>query len=197
MRGYFFMPPIFRRGSMNVIDIQRLKVTIGTRELLNIKKLQVQAGSRIGLVGKNGSGKTTLFKALLNEVDTDISQFTVKGSTYSLPQIKQTDSYKSGGEISKDYLIKAFNESSNILLADEPTTNLDTNHIEWVERKLKELQGTILLVSHDRTLLDNLCDTIWELENGKITEYSGNYSDYVQQKQNQKKHQQKEYEKFK
>ena len=153
---------------MNVIDIQRLKVTIGTRELLNIKKLQVQAGSRIGLVGKNGSGKTTLFKALLNEVDTDISQFTVKGSTYSLPQIKQTDSYKSGGEISKDYLIKAFNESSNILLADEPTTNLDTNHIEWVERKLKEFQGTILLVSHDRTLLDNLCDTIWELENGKI-----------------------------
>lgn len=182
---------------MNVINIQQLKVSIGVRDLLNIENLQVQAGQRIGLVGKNGSGKTTLFRALLGEIETDQQKFSINGTIAMLPQLKQTDTFKSGGEISQDYIIRTLARSPRILLADEPTTNLDTSHVEWVEKKLKEYQGSILLVSHDRTLLDNVCDTIWELEDGEITEYSGNYSAYVEQKENQRKHQQKEYEKYK
>lgn len=195
--GLFFMPPDFRRNFMNVINILHLKVTIGTRNLLDLKNLHVQEKQRIGLVGKNGSGKTTLFKALLGEVDTDISNFSTKGRLAMLPQLKYTETTKSGGEISQDYIVQVLNQSPNILLADEPTTNLDTSHVEWVESKLSEYQGTILLISHDRTLLDSICNTIWELEEGEITEYKGNYSDYIEQKENKKKHQQKEYEKFK
>src|SRR5690625_722258 len=182
---------------MNVINIQQLKVTIGVRDLLNLKNLQIQSGQRIGIVGKNGSGKTTLFKALLGEIEADVNNFSVNGTIAMLPQLKRTNTYKSGGEVSQDYIIRILNQSPNILLADEPTTNLDTSHVEWVENKLKEFQGTILLISHDRTLLDNICDMIWELEDGKIIEYSGNYSSYIEQKENQKKHQKKEYEKFK
>ena len=189
--GLFFMPPDFRRNFMNVINILHLKVTIGTRNLLDLKNLHVQEKQRIGLVGKNGSGKTTLFKALLGEVDTDISNFSTKGRLAMLPQLKYAETTKSGGEISQDYIVQVLNQSPNILLADEPTTNLDTSHVEWVESKLSEYQGTILLISHDRTLLDSICNTIWELE------YKGNYSDYIEQKENKKKHQQKEYEKFK
>src|SRR5699024_1690638 len=81
------------------------------------------------------------------------------------------------------------NQAPNILLADEPTTNLDTSHVEWVENKLSEFQGTILLISHDRILLDHICDTIWELEEGQITEYKGNYSNYIEQQEKQKQHQ--------
>lgn len=195
--GLFFMPPDFRRNFMNVINILHLKVTIGTRNLLDLKNLHVQEKQRIGLVGKNGSGKTTLFKALLGEIDTDISNFSTKGRLAMLPQLKYAETTKSGGEISQDYIVQVLNQSPNILLADEPTTNLDTSHVEWVESKLSEYQGTILLISHDRTLLDSICNTIWELEEGEITEYKGNYSDYIEQKENKKKHQQKEYEKFK
>lgn len=195
--GLFFMPPDFRRNFMNVVNILHLKVTIGTRNLLDLKNLHVQEKQRIGLVGKNGSGKTTLFKALLGEVDTDISNFSTKGRLAMLPQLKYAETTKSGGEISQDYIVQVLNQSPNILLADEPTTNLDTSHVEWVESKLSEYQGTILLISHDRTLLDSICNTIWELEEGEITEYKGNYSDYIEQKENKKKHQQKEYEKFK
>lgn len=191
------MPPYPRRNFMNVINIQHLKITIGARNLLNLKNLQVQEGQRIGIVGKNGSGKTTLFKALLGEIETDVSNFLTNGRLSMLPQLKQTDTFKSGGEVSQDYIVYILNQSPNVLLADEPTTNLDTSHVEWVEKKLQTFSGTILLISHDRTLLDNICDTIWELEDGQIIEYSGNYSDYIEQKENQKKHQQKEYEKFK
>jgi pleuromutilin/lincosamide/streptogramin A transport system ATP-binding/permease protein len=181
---------------MNAINIQKLKYSIGGRELLNIENLQVKAGKRIGLVGKNGSGKTTLFRILLNKLKPDVGQFSVNGRIAMLPQLKLTTTHKSGGEISQDYIVRILNERPGILLADEPTTNLDTSHVQWVEKKLKEFQGTILLVSHDRTLLDEVCDTIWELEDSEITEYSGNYSAYVAQKENEKKHQQKEYEKY-
>ncbi len=182
---------------MHVINIQKLKVFVGARELLNLENLQVHSGQRIGLVGKNGSGKTTLFKALLGEVEGDVAQFSVNGTAARLPQLKRTDTHKSGGEVSQDYFVQTLKQAPKILLADEPTTNLDLSHVEWVEKELNAFQGSILLVSHDRTLLDQVCDTIWELENGKITEYTGNYSDYIEQKEQAKKHQQKEYEKYK
>jgi len=194
--GLFFMPPGFRRNFMNVIDIQKMEYAIGVRDLLDIRDLQVQSDKRIGLVGKNGSGKTTLFQILMGELEADVSKFTVDGRISLLPQIKSTDTTKSGGEVSQDYIVRVLNQSPRILLADEPTTNLDTSHVEWVEKKLKEFQGTLILVSHDRTLLDHVCDTIWELDDGEISEYSGNYSDYVEQKENEKKYQQKEYEKY-
>lgn len=182
---------------MNAINIQHLKVSIGIRDLLDLKDLRVDSNQKIGLIGKNGSGKTTLFKALLGEVETDISRFSVSGTIGMLPQLKQTNTYKSGGEVSQDYFVRILTQSPNILLADEPTTNLDTSHVEWVEKKLQDFQGTLLLISHDRTLLDNVCETIWELEEGQITEYPGNYSNYLEQKESEKKYQQKEYEKFK
>lgn len=199
MWGYFFMPPILKGGIfMTVIRINQLKMTVGSRDLLDIKNLQVQADKRIGIIGKNGSGKSTLFKILAGEIEADITNFSVSGTISMLPQMKPaTSTNKSGGEISQEYIIHILNQAPQILLADEPTTNLDTSHIEWVEKKLNEFQGTLLLVSHDRTLLNNLCDVIWELEDGKIKECVGNYSDYVAQKENEQKHQQKEYDKFK
>src|SRR5699024_11176937 len=64
-----------------------------------------------------------------------------------------------------------------------PISNLDTNHIEWVEKKLQAWQGALIIVSHDRAFLDALCTTIWEVAEGKIKEYKGNYSDYTEQKE--------------
>lgn len=182
---------------MTVIQIQNLKYNIGVRQLLNIKHLQVQNGQKIGLVGRNGSGKTTLFRLLTKEIEPDSGTISVEGKTQLLPQLKVTNGTKSGGEVSANYIVKALAAFPKILLADEPTTNLDTSHVEWVENKLKNYQGTLLVISHDRALLDTLCDTIWELDKGEISVFSGNYSSYIEQRENARKEQQKEYEKYK
>src|SRR5699024_4599368 len=99
------MPPYPRRNFMNVINIQHLKITIGARNLLNLKNLQVQEGQRIGIVGKNGSGKTTLFKALLGEIETDVSNFLTNGRLSMLSKFTQTDTFKRGGEVFQAHLI--------------------------------------------------------------------------------------------
>lgn len=181
---------------MTVLTIRNIQVSLGHRDLLDIENLQVQEGQKIGLIGKNGSGKTTLFNVLSGHAEADIAHFSIDGRVVVLPQLKNTNTTKSGGEVAQDYILDALSKNPKILLADEPTTNLDTSHVEWVEKQLTVFTGALIIISHDRELLDQLCDTIWELEDGVITPYSGNYSDYVLQKENERKHQEKEYEKY-
>src|SRR5699024_8724185 len=113
-----------------------------------------------------------------------------------LPQLKRTNTTKSGGEVTQEYIQQALNSNAALLLVDEPTTNLDTNHIEWVEKRLQEWQGALVIVSHDRAFLDALCSTIWEIKEGQLTEYKGNYSDYVGQKEVEHKQAQITYKKY-
>ena len=77
-------------------------------------------------------------------------------------------------------LAKLILNEPDILLLDEPTNHLDIESIEWVENYLKGFGGTLVLVSHDRYFLDRMIDTVAELEKGRITEYAGNYSFYLQ-----------------
>src|SRR5699024_12530436 len=78
----------------------------------------------------------------------------------TLLRSKKTNVTKSGGEITQTYIQQALNGNAVVLLADEPTTNLDTKHIEWVERKMQEWKGALIIVSHDRAFLDVLCSSI-------------------------------------
>lgn len=181
---------------MTILDIQQLKLSIGGRELLNIPSLQAADQQKIGLIGRNGSGKSTFLSILKHDTVPDEGHFSIQGRVELLPQLKPAQGKKSGGEITQDYIIRSLTENSQLLLADEPTTHLDTSHIQWVERELKQFKGTLILVSHDRRLLDEVCDTIWELEDGEIREYPGNYSDYVEQKRKEEKFQEKEYQKY-
>ena len=72
---------------------------------------------------------------------------------------------------------------TDILLLDEPTNHLDLHSIEWLEDYLSSFKGAVLVVSHDRYFLDRVAQRILELEEGQITSYPGNYSYYVDQKQ--------------
>lgn len=67
-------------------------------------------------------------------------------------------------------------------MADEPTTNLDLEGILLLEKMMAGFRGAILLISHDRALLDRICTTIWELEDGKLRVFEGNYSQWTAQK---------------
>lgn len=181
---------------MVLLEAKNIKHYIKDRLLLKIDELKIEHNDRIGLVGVNGSGKTTLLNILAEKFIPDEGTITPYAQSEILPQLKKTDAAKSGGEITQEYIQQTLNSAPALLLADEPTTNLDTDHIEWVEKKLKRWQGAFVLVSHDREFLDALCSVIWELEDGEITEYKGNYSDYLKQKEVEKQQQQSTYEKY-
>ena len=89
----------------------------------------------------------------------------------------------SGGERSRVALARELVGGHDLLLLDEPTNHLDLAGIEWIESWLAELEGAVLLVSHDRRLLDNAVDAIVELERGELTRYPGNWSKYLEQKE--------------
>jgi len=89
----------------------------------------------------------------------------------------------SGGEKSRVALSRELVAGGDLLLLDEPTNHLDLPGIEWIEAWIKTLKSAVLVVSHDRRLLDNAVDTIYELERGQLVRYSGNYTQYVRLKQ--------------
>ena len=85
----------------------------------------------------------------------------------------------SGGERARLMLAKLFSKPFNFLVMDEPTNDLDIETLELLEEVLADFDGTVLIVSHDRAFLDNLCTTLLHVEgNGHIEEYSGGYAEY-------------------
>lgn len=88
----------------------------------------------------------------------------------------------SGGQKKRVSLAKLLVEEPDLLLLDEPTNHLDLDMIEWLENYLNALNKTVLLVTHDRYFLDKVCDTIVELDNGKLYVYSGNYAYFLEKK---------------
>ena len=89
----------------------------------------------------------------------------------------------SGGEQTRLALAKLVMIRPDLLILDEPTNHLDIHVTEWLEGFLKEYEGAVLLVSHDRYFLDAVTDTTAELEFGALTVYKGNYSHYRRQKE--------------
>ncbi|QKJ32261.1 ABC-F family ATP-binding cassette domain-containing protein [Mucilaginibacter mali] len=88
----------------------------------------------------------------------------------------------SGGQKKRLALARLLIEDPDIYILDEPTNHLDIDTIEWLEKLLTEGNKTILMVTHDRYFLDNVCNEILELDNGKIIPYVGNYAYYLEKK---------------
>lgn len=88
----------------------------------------------------------------------------------------------SGGERNKIAFTRLLLDNPDILILDEPTNHLDMKTVEWLEEYLKNYQGAIILVSHDRYFIDAICDCILEITNGVGEYYRGNYSYYLKEK---------------
>ena len=128
------------------------------------------------------------FDYLQNEIDHrngwDIDHLLDVASNALLLPPNNTDvSTLSGGERRRVALCKALLEKPDLLLLDEPTNHLDAETISWLEKTLREYEGTVIIVTHDRYFLDNITKWILEIENTRGIPFEGNYSSWLQQKQ--------------
>jgi ATP-binding cassette ChvD family protein len=101
-----------------------------------------------------------------------------------LPPADADVSKLSGGERRRVALCRLLLQSPDLLLLDEPTNHLDAESVAWLERFLKDYPGTVVAVTHDRYFLDNVAGWILELDRGRGIPWEGNYSSWLEQKQN-------------
>ena len=147
-------------------------------------------------------------KALLDEYDRLSNAYDVGGgyeqdmqidkicNGLGIPQTMRSQEFDrlSGGEKTRVNLARLLLEKTDILLLDEPTNHLDLRSVEWLEEYIQKFKGTVLTISHDRYFLDRTVERIIEISAGKAEFYSGNYTFYLQEKQDRFDRQLKQYE---
>ncbi|MBE2182352.1 MAG: ABC-F family ATP-binding cassette domain-containing protein [Anaerolineae bacterium] len=108
---------------------------------------------------------------------------TLEGLGFSAESYDTPLNILSGGQKTRALLARLLLERPDLLVLDEPTNHLDMRAVEWLEHTLRNWQGSLLIVSHDRYFLDVVADTIWEMSRAGIETYRGNYSAYLRQRQ--------------
>lgn len=121
----------------------------------------------------------------------------LNGLGFSSADLDQPVNQLSGGEKTRLSLAKLLLSKPSVLLLDEPTNHLDIQAVEWLEGYMRDYQGTVIIVSHDRYFLDQLVTSILELENNSISNYNGNYSNYIAEKQIRQEQEAREFSKYK
>ena len=138
------------------------------------------------------SGDENAINATLTQMDdlnawdfeSKVKQILGKLNIHQLQQIVTT---LSGGQRKRVALARTlieigFEHKHVLLIMDEPTNHLDVEMVEWLEHYLNKENTTLLLVTHDRYFLDNVCEEIWEMENSKLYIHKGDYSNYLEKK---------------
>ncbi|WP_394236159.1 Msr family ABC-F type ribosomal protection protein [Niallia oryzisoli] len=197
------------------LELENIQLSYLDKLVLSISHLSVHQYDRIGIVGKNGAGKSTLLKLMAGRIQpekghvrrfVDFMYFDQLASPInrevnyeligrlSIPKTEMEN--LSGGEQTRLKLAHIMSDYHEGLLIDEPTTHLDEAGKQFFIEEMTYYYGALVLVSHDRYVLDKLVTKIWEIEDGCIIEYTGNYSDYVKQKELQRKQQQEQHENY-
>ncbi len=221
--GGFFCSP-FMKGIGNMKELLKLNdvyVDIKENALLEKMNVVVKQGDVIGLIGKNGAGKSTLLQLIIGkiepskgivewqqmnmttayveqEIESFISKDVIAKEAELLAKwgVPTNDFHTlSGGEKLKVRLAKGFAKNPNVLILDEPTNHLDEISTEFLIKQIKNMKGTVIVVSHDRYFLDVVATKIWSIEDKKLIEHSGNYTSYMKAREQKRLTQQREYEK--
>lgn len=214
---------------MPLITIEDLSIGFRGPLLLDGVSAQIDAGQRIGLLGRNGAGKTTLLRILDGQVEPDGGAVIVapgvhvarlrqdvprdqRGSiravvlagvperedpehawrrehlvdtTLSQMQLDPEAEFQSlsSGMKRRVLLARSIAAEPDVLLLDEPTNHLDIESILWLEDFLSRWKSTLMFVTHDRSFLQNLATRIWEIDRGRIYDWSCDYATFLDRKQ--------------
>ncbi len=240
---------------MNVLSIQNIEKTVDDRPLFTEVTLGLDAGEKVGIVGRNGAGKTTFLKVLRGLVHQDEGTIAMAGGSNMVTleqnvtfgpsatirdflyesdhpstglladyhkslesgderlsqrlqaEIDRLDLWNlendfktyltrfgmkydinhemktlSGGELKKVAIARMFALRPTIMLLDEPTNHLDIRTIELLEKDLQNSSAAVIIVTHDRYILNSVCTTIWELDGGRFYRHPGNYEAYLERR---------------
>ena len=196
-----------------VLEANRIVKRYGERAVLNIEHMTIYDGERIGLIGENGAGKSTLLAILAGDLEPDAGTVRRFGPAALIRQSGETrldadaqtasefrapDAREglSGGERTRRRIAGALSAGAALLLADEPTTDLDAAGVERLRQRLADHPGALVLVSHDRALLNALCGRVWQLEDGAITDFPGGYDAWQAEQERRRAFQQFEYDQY-
>ncbi len=196
-----------------LLEVTGLRVSLGQRLLLDIDHLSVYDGERIGLIGENGAGKSTLLRLLAGEDRPDegtvrrassVALIRQQGTGEGTPDAEMRALFRarerasglSGGELTRGRIAAALSAHPQLLMADEPTTDLDEEGLTLLRKQLQSFPGALILVSHDRSLLRRFCGRIWYLEDARITDFPGGYDDFMAERHRQRERQQFEYDQY-
>ena len=199
---------------MQLLCAEAIRKEFGEKRVLDVDRLEILEEDRLGLVGENGAGKSTLMRILAGDMEPDSGRVERKGSLRMVAQFgagEEESSFGdagrrfraqelreglSGGEQTRRRISQAMDAQPQLLLLDEPTTDLDADGVRELQRQLAAWTGALLIVSHDRAFLDALCRDILELEEGNVTRFPGNYSAYEAEKARRREYQQFEYDQY-
>lgn len=214
---------------MPLVSIDDLSIGFRGPSLLDGVSAKIDAGQRIGLLGRNGAGKTTLMRMLDGQVQPDSGTIAVspgtsiarltqdvprdlEGTIHSVvlegqvmpddPELQwkvqhsvdstlsrmQLDPEAAFGSLSSGMkrrvlLARAIASEPDVLLLDEPTNHLDISSILWLESFLSRWQNTLIFVTHDRSFLQNLATRIWEIDRGRLFDWSCDYATFLKRKE--------------
>ena len=187
---------IIKMGNVNIGYLEQItfnneSITM-SEELTNVFQDLLKIEKKLEYLSNNMSSDYKLIEEYTNlednfkllggynyhkEIEVMINKFGFSESDKSKPL-----SNFSGGQRTKIALMKLLLSKPSILLLDEPTNHLDIDAVEWLEDYLKKYKQAIIIVSHDRQLLNNIVDVIYDIDYGKTTKYVGNYEHFEKEK---------------
>lgn len=183
--GYLDQIPQYPKGSKTIDVLKEAfnEVTEVRDKMMDLEKqMMVSDNKDIENIMKKYGELQHLFEHMGGyEIDEKVNKISI-GLKISDEMKQREFNTLSGGEKTTILLGKILLQSPDILLLDEPTNHLDVESIEWLEDFLWEYKGTVIIVSHDRYFLDKVVTKIIEIEDGETSEYLGNYSYYIEEK---------------
>jgi ATP-binding cassette subfamily F protein uup len=214
---------------MPLVSLEELSIGFRGPLLLDNVSAQIDAGERIGLLGRNGAGKTTLLRMLDGQIQPDHGSITISAgrrvarltqevprdltgtvmsvvlagqpasddpeeawriehaveSTLSRMQLDPGATFEtlSSGMKRRVLLARSIADEPDVLLLDEPTNHLDIPSILWLENFLSRWRKTLVFVTHDRSFLQNLATRIWEIDRGRLFDWSCDYQTFLNRKE--------------